>query len=86
MPTGVVRGKVNNYYNDDPYWHALSGRLPMLPDDVWERAGIGGVQACNAEGVTGLYEAHAMMPPHIDAYEAMAATGRCTARVVMGLE
>jgi len=86
LPSGVVRGKVNNYYNDDPYWAALSARLPTLPDAVWELAGVGGLQACNALGVTGFYEAHAMMPPHLDAYAAIAAKGICTGRVVTSLE
>lgn len=85
-PTGVLRGKVNNYYGDDPYWAALSAQLPTLPDAIWPLAGIGGVQAANAHGITGLYEAHAMMPPHLDAYEQMAADGMCTARVVQSLE
>lgn len=86
VPTGVLRGKVNNYYGDDPYWHALSAKLPTLPEAIWELAGISGVQAANALGITGLYEAHAMMPPHLDAYEKMAASGTCTARVVQSLE
>lgn len=84
--TGVLRGKVNNYYSDDPYWASLVARLPMLPDEIWELAGLGGLQECNALGVTGLYEAHAMMPPHLDAYEKLAASGLCTARVVTSLE
>ena len=66
--TGVLRGKVNNYYGDDPFWHMVMRQLPMLPEEIWELAGIAGVQACNAMGVTGLYEAPAMMPPHLDAY------------------
>ncbi len=85
-PSGILRGKVNNYYGDDPYWHALSAQLPRLPDALWEIAGIAGVQSMNAMGVTGLYEAHAMMPPHLDAYEKIAAAGLCTARVTMSLE
>jgi predicted amidohydrolase YtcJ len=84
--TGVLRGKVNNYYGDDPVWHLILRQLPRLPDGIWELAGIAGVQERNAMGVTGLYEAHAMMPPHLDAYRAMAAAGTCTARVVMSLE
>jgi predicted amidohydrolase YtcJ len=86
LPSGVLRGKVNNYYGDDPYWAALSARLPTLPDAVWELAGVGGLQACNALGVTGFYEAHAMMPPHLDAYQAIADKGLCTGRVVTSLE
>lgn len=85
-PSGILRGKVNNYYGDDPYWHALSAQLPRLPDALWELAGIAGVQSMNAMGVTGLYEAHAMVPPHLDAYEKIAAAGLCTARVTMSLE
>lgn len=85
-PTGVLRGKVNNYYGDDPYWHALTRHLPTLPDAMWELAGVTGVQAANAMGITALYEAHAMMPPHIDAYEKIADAGLCSARVVASHE
>ena len=86
LPTGVLRGKVNNYYSDDPYWAALIARLPTLPDAVWALAGAQGLQACNALGITGLYEAHAMMPPHVDAYQAVAEQGQCSARVVVSPE
>lgn len=86
LPTGVLRGKVNNYYSDDPYWAALIARLPDLPDAVWPLAGVRGLEACNALGVTGLYEAHAMMPPHVDAYQTVADQGRCNARVVVSPE
>lgn len=85
-PTGVLRGKVNNYYNDDPIWHALSKNLPGVPDALWPLAGVAGVQAANALGVTALYEAHAMMPPHLEAYHAIEAQGLLTARVVMAPE
>ncbi len=85
-PTGVLRGKVNNYYGDDPFWHAIGRNLPTLPDALWVLAGIAGVQEMNAYGITGLYEAHAMMPPHLDAYRHIAGQGLCTARVVMSLE
>ncbi len=84
--TGVIRGSVNNYYNDDPFWHAISSRLPILPDNVWELAGAAGLQTCNADGITGLYEAHAMMPPHLSAYEALGQHDLASARVVMSLE
>ncbi len=84
--TGVLRGKVNNYYGDDPFWHMLSRQLPTLPDALWELAGIAGVQEANAYGITGLYEAHAMMPPHLDAYQRIGEQGLCSARVVMSLE
>ncbi len=86
QPTGILRGKVNNYYSDDPYWASLIRQLPSLPDDVWTLAGVGGVQACNAFGITGLYEAHAMMPPHIEAYRELSNRGLCSARVVASVE
>lgn len=85
-PSGVLRGKVNNYYGDDPYWASLIARLPTLPDEVWELAGVGGLQACNALGVTGFYEAHAMMPPHLIAYQGLTDKGLCSGRVVTSLE
>jgi len=88
LPTGILRGKVNNYYSDDPYWAALESQLPKLPTsgDIWELSGIGGLQEINAMGVTGLYEAHAMMPPHVEAYRQIANKGLCTARVVASVE
>jgi len=86
LPTGILRGKVNNYYGDDPYWAALLQQLPVLPNEIWQLAGVGGLQEANAAGITGLYEAHAMMPPHVEAYRELGNQGLCTARVVASVE
>lgn len=85
-PTGILRGKVNNYYCDDPFWLQIASKFPPPPAALWE-FGARYAQADFARmGVTALYEAHCMEAEHIAAYQKLASGGELTVRVVAGLE
>jgi len=84
--TGILKGKVNNYYSDDPFWLFLNQKLPVPPDAFWELAGWAGMRKWNRMGVTAMYEAHAMAPPHVQAYLNLRAKGLSTVRVQQSLE
>lgn len=85
-PTGILRGKVNNYYCDDPFWLQIWSKFPAPPPQLWEL----GARHARADfarmGVTALYEAHCMEAEHIEAYVKLAAADALTVRVVAGLE
>lgn len=85
-PTGILRGRVNNYYSHDPLWCSIQSKLPQMPKELWEFAGIEGIQQANATGVTGLLENHCMYPEHIEGYQRLRDKGFCTARVMNMLE
>jgi predicted amidohydrolase YtcJ len=82
-PTGILRGSVNNYYNNEPFWDEILTTLPLFgPEDV-----VAGTQAAmrgyNAQGVTTVHEGHAMGPAEIDGYRALGEMGLLTLRVLM---
>lgn len=81
LPTGILRGAVNNYYTLDPYWMAIQSRLGAPPPELWEVGGLVGQQQMHALGVTAGYEAHAMEPEHVLAWRAIRDQGRLTMRV-----
>jgi predicted amidohydrolase YtcJ len=85
-PTGILRGKVNNYYCDDPFWQQIQARFPPPPPELWEIGARYAQTDFARMGVTSLYEAHCMEAEHIAAYTALAARGELTVRVVAGLE
>lgn len=79
--TGILRGPVNNYYTYDPFWGQILLKLPPLnpahaiPGVVEEMARF------SANGVTTLYEGHAMEPVHLAGYQQLRAAGMLTMRV-----
>ncbi|MGH7856855.1 MAG: amidohydrolase, partial [Candidatus Binatia bacterium] len=85
-PTGILRGPVNNYYSDDPFWLQIVSKLPRPNDALWEIGARLGMQAANRLGVTAAYEAHAMDLAHIRAYRKVAEEGGATLRVSAALE
>ncbi len=85
-PTGILRGKVNNYYCDDPFWLQIAAKFPPPPAELWA-FGARYAQADFARmGVTALYEAHCMEAEHIAAYRTLGRQGELNVRVVAGLE
>ena len=79
--TGILRGPVNNYYTYDPFWGQILLKLPpmdpahAIPGVVEEMARF------SANGVTTLYEGHAMEPVHLAGYQQLRAAGMLTMRV-----
>jgi predicted amidohydrolase YtcJ len=85
-PTGILRGSVNNYYNDEPYWDGILATLPLFgPEDVLEGTQHA-MAAYNRLGVTTAYEGHAMGPAEIDGYRALRELDRLTLRVLCAPE
>ncbi|MEQ9562795.1 MAG: amidohydrolase family protein, partial [Woeseiaceae bacterium] len=86
QPSGVLRGAVNNYYVDDPFWLQILAKLPQPPEQIWRHAGVEGQKLGNSLGVTACYEAHCMEPEHILAYRQIREDGQSTMRVSTALE
>jgi len=81
-PTGILRGSVNVYYNDDPFFLELLGRMaPLIRPELLPQALIGAMADYNGMGITTIFEAHAMEAPHIDLYKALRAQQMLTLRV-----
>lgn len=71
-PTGILRGSVTNYYNTDPYFIELLGKMPpLIRPELIPGALIEAMAGYNARGITTIYEGHAMDFPHIEGYRAM---------------
>ena len=85
-PTGIVRGSVNNYYNLDPYWTQIQLKMPMPWSFELHDSTVAEIADYNSWGVTCLYEGHAMVERHIDAYLDLRRDNRLSARVLLTLE
>ncbi|WP_158072056.1 amidohydrolase [Streptomyces sp. CB01580] len=84
--TGILRGPVTNYYTYDPFWGQI---LTKLPKPSMENA-VAGTTAelarYAAQGVTTVYEGHAMEPEHIALYQQLRATDALPLRVMATLD
>jgi len=86
LPTGILRGPVNNYYSDDPFWLQILARLPQPTDMLWEVGAWEGMRMMNRLGVTAGYEAHVMDLAHIRAFQKVRDEGGATCRISCALE
>ena len=81
-PTGILRGSVNSYYNQDPFFAELHTKMPPIVDlELAPAALIAGMTEYNSMGITTAYEGHAMTFDLLAAYQAMRANGLLTVRV-----
>lgn len=85
-PTGLLRGSVNNYYSFDPFWSQIQSKLPTPASWNLHDSTVAAMAEYNAQGVTGIYEAHNMRANHIRAYKDLHAAGKLTLRVSAALE
>ena len=86
-PTGILRGAVTNYYNNDPYFLDLLQRMPpLIRPELVPPALIGAMGRYNAFGITAIYEGHAMDFPEVEAYQAMRAHDMLSLRVQVAPE
>ncbi|MET8423330.1 amidohydrolase family protein [Nocardia sp. NPDC004860] len=84
--TGILRGPVTNYYTYDPFWGQILTKLPP-PDMANAVAGTTAEMArYSAQGVTSVYEGHAMEPEHLALYRHLRATDALTLRVQATLD
>jgi predicted amidohydrolase YtcJ len=85
-PTGILRGSVNNYYNDEPFWDGILASLPLFGLEDAVEGTRAAMAAYNALGVTTVYEGHAMSAAEIDGYRALRELGLLTLRVLCAPE
>ncbi|MGS2811517.1 amidohydrolase [Nocardia sp. MW-W600-9] len=84
--TGILRGPVTNYYTYDPFWGQILTKLPR-PDLADAVAGTTAEMArYSAQGVTSVYEGHAMELEHLALYRHLRATDALTLRVMATLD
>lgn len=82
LPSGILRGAVNNYYTLDPYWLSIQSHFSAPPpQELWELGGLAGQQQMHKLGVTAAYEAHVMEPEHVIAWRSLRDKGQLTMRV-----
>jgi predicted amidohydrolase YtcJ len=86
VPTGILRGSVNNYYTDDAFMNSLLREVPLLQPEAVLPGTRKAMAAYNRLGVTTVYEGHAMGRAEIGAYRALRAGGELTLRVLTTLE
>lgn len=86
MPTGVLRGPVNNYYCFDPFWTQILRQLPGLEGVDVAATTRRAMAQYNALGVTTVYEGHNMSAPQIGVYRSLRQAGQLTVRVLTALE
>ncbi|WP_433710215.1 amidohydrolase [Nocardia sp. CA-084685] len=86
-PTGILRGSVIAYYNEDSFFKELEKKMPPIiyPERVFP-AMIGSMAEYNAMGITTIYEGHAMGFALIEAYGALRAQELLTLRVLAAPE
>ncbi|MEV6338807.1 amidohydrolase family protein [Nocardia vinacea] len=82
LPTGILRGSVTSYYNQDPFFNSLREQMPeLIQRDLVVDALLKAVQGYNAMGITTVYEGHAIEIPQIEVYRALSAQGLLNLRV-----
>lgn len=87
VPTGILRGSVNNYYNPDPFFAELrTGMPPLVRPELAVDALTEAMGRYNSYGITAIFEAHAMDFPLVELYRAMRAEDLLTLRVQISCE
>jgi predicted amidohydrolase YtcJ len=86
-PSGIFTGSVNAYYNFDPYWSSILKKLPPLvtPERV-PPALIQAMKKFNANGITAVWEGHAMFDEDIELYKSFNDQSLLTVRVLCSPE
>jgi predicted amidohydrolase YtcJ len=81
-PTGILRGSVNAYYNQDPFFAELVEKMPpLIQPELLVPELFKAMAKANAAGVTTIFEAHAMEPIQIELYKMLRAQKLLTVRV-----
>ncbi|EAT87210.2 hypothetical protein SNOG_04819 [Parastagonospora nodorum SN15] len=68
-PSGIFTGNVNAYYNFDSFWSSILKKMPPIfsPEKI-PPALIGAMKKVNANGITAVWEGHAMLDQEIELY------------------
>ena len=81
-PTGILRGSVNTYYNNEPFWDDILATLPLFTLEQAATGTIKAMGAYNRLGVTTVYEGHVMGMDEINGYRMLRAGELLTVRVL----
>jgi predicted amidohydrolase YtcJ len=84
--TGILRGPVTNYYTYDPFWGQILTKLPKLSMANAVAGTTTELARYTAQGVTTVYEGHAMEPENIALYRHLRTTGALPLRVLATLD
>jgi predicted amidohydrolase YtcJ len=68
-PSGIFTGSVNAYYNFDPSWASILKKMPPISRrEIIPSALIQAMKTFNANGITAVWEGHAMLDEEIELY------------------
>ncbi|MBF6061402.1 amidohydrolase family protein [Nocardia terpenica] len=84
--TGILRGPVTNYYTYDPFWGQILTKLPRPSLENATAGVLAEMRRYSAQGVTTVYEGHAMEPEHLALYRKLRADGALSLRVMATLD
>jgi len=86
-PSGIFTGNVNVYYNFDSFWGSILKKMPPIfsPETI-PPALIGSMKKVNANGITAIWEGHAMLDQEIELYRMFDDQSLLTLRVLCSLE
>lgn len=81
-PTGILRGSVTSYYNQDPFFISLQERMPpIIQVDLVVPALLKAIAGYNAMGITTVYEGHAIDIPQIELFRHLGTQGLLNLRI-----
>jgi len=85
-PSGILIGYVNAYYNSNPSWGSLMKKKPPLftPETI-PPALIQAMKKVNENGITAVWEGHAMLDEEIELYRSFNDESLLTLRVLCSL-
>ncbi|QQG97614.1 amidohydrolase family protein [Mycobacteroides chelonae] len=84
--TGILRGPVTNYYTYDPFWGQILTKLPRPSLENAVAGTLAEMSRYTAQGITSVYEGHAMEPEHVALYRHLRATNALSMRVLATLD
>jgi predicted amidohydrolase YtcJ len=86
-PSGIFTGNVNAYYNFDSFWSSILKKMPPIfsPETI-PPALIEAMKKVNANGITAVWEGHAMLDQEIELYRMFNDQSLLTLRVLCSPE
>ncbi|KAJ6009155.1 hypothetical protein N7522_004171 [Penicillium canescens] len=87
-PTGILKGSVNTYYNEDPFFAELrdTKMAPYIVPNLIPQAVLSSLADYHKRGITSIFEAHAMESSHIEVYKRLHDEGKLNTRVLASTE
>ncbi|EKJ74132.1 AH1 [Fusarium pseudograminearum CS3096] len=86
-PSGILTGSVNAYYNFDSHWASIVKKMPpLITPETIPPALIQAMKKANANGITAVWEGHAMLDQDIELYRSFNDQSLLTLRVLCSPE